>query len=246
MHKGRERAGWPVRHTAAALAASVPVAFLAYAAAAWVRYGRVHPERHPPDELLDRFLPHPEVDEYHELRVRAPADLTYAIARHIDLMRSPIVRTIFWLRAVPTMLHGEPFRPAGTRGLVEETLSLGWGVLAEKRHRELVVGAYTQPWHRYVTFHPLPPEEFAAFAEPGFVKIAWTIGATPLGPTESLVVTRTRAVATDPTSRRRFRLYWASMSAGIILIRHLHLPLVRREAEDRFGLPPRRGIGPSV
>jgi hypothetical protein len=47
------------------------------------------------------------------------------------------------------------------------------------------------------------------------------------------LVTRTRAVATDPEARRRFRLYWAPMSSGIILIRYLSLPMVERAAERR-------------
>jgi hypothetical protein len=112
------------------------------------------------------------------------------------------------------------------------------GVLAEVEGREIVVGAYTQPWHEKVTFHCLPPEEFAAFDEPGYVKIAWTLAAEPLGPQESMFVTRTRVVTTDPESRRKFRLYWAPMSAGIILIRYACLPSVKREAERRWARRP--------
>jgi hypothetical protein len=106
-------------------------------------------------------------------------------------------------------------------------------VRAEEPDREIVVGAYTRPWHERVTFHPLPPEQFAGFDQPGYVKIAWTLGVEPLGPNASRLVTRTRAVATDPQSRRRFRRYWAPMSAGIILIRYAALPRMRREAERR-------------
>jgi hypothetical protein len=106
-------------------------------------------------------------------------------------------------------------------------------VLAEEPDWEIVVGAYTQPWHEQVIFHMLPPEQFAGFNQPGYVKIVWTLGAEPLGPNASLLVTRTRAVATDPQSRRRFRRYWAPMSAGIILIRYAALPRMRREAERR-------------
>jgi Polyketide cyclase / dehydrase and lipid transport len=205
----------------------------AYTALAWARYGHVDPGRHPPDALLDRFLPNPEVDEYHQLKVRAPAAITLAAAKELDLQTSPIVKKIFWLRAIPTMLRGEPFRPQGSRGLVEDTLAQGWGVLAEEPDRAIVVGAYTQPWHERVTFHPLPPDQFARFNEPGYVKIAWTLQAEPLGPNASLLITRTRAVATDPHSRKRFRRYWAPMSAGIILIRYAGLPLMRKEAERR-------------
>jgi uncharacterized protein YndB with AHSA1/START domain len=221
-----------LRYGAAAAGAGV-LGFGAYSALAWARYGHVDPTRHPRDELLDRFLPNPEVDEYHHLKVGAPAAITLAAAKELDLQRSPIAKAIFWLRAIPVLLRGEPFRPQGSRGIVAETLGLGWGVLAEEPDREIVVGAYTQPWHEQVTFHPLPPEEFAGFNQPGYVKIAWTLGAEPLGPNTSLLVTRTRAVATDPQSRKRFRRYWAPMSAGIILIRYAGLPLMRREAERR-------------
>jgi hypothetical protein len=79
--------------------------------------------------------------------------------------------------------------------------------------------------------------QFAAFDEPGYVKIVYTLAADPLGPNRSSFVTRTRVVTTDPESRRRFRRYWAPMSTGIILIRYLSLPMVKREAERRARHP---------
>jgi hypothetical protein len=217
----------------AAVAAAGVLGFAAWSARAWARYGHVDPARRPRDELLDRFLPNPDVDEYHQIKVRAPAAVTLAAAKETDLQASPIANAIFRLRAVPALLRGGPFRPQGSRGLVEETLGLGWGVLAEEPDREIVIGAYTQPWHEQVTFHSLPPEDFARFNRPGYVKIAWTLAAEPLGPASSLLVTRTRAVATDPQARRKFRRYWAPMSAGIVPIRHAGLPRMRKEAERR-------------
>jgi hypothetical protein len=202
-----------------------------YTALTWARYGHVHPERHPRDELLDRFLPDPEVDEYHRVIVQAPAAVTFDAATSMDIQASPLVKAIFWIRAIPATLRGEPLRPGGSRGIVDETLRQGWGVLAEVPGREIVVGAYTQPWHQDVTFNALPPDAFAAFDEPGCVKIVWTLAAEPLGRDVSAFVTRTRVVATDPAARRKFRLYWAPMSAGIILIRYAGLPLVKRQAE---------------
>ena len=203
----------------------------AYVTLAWARYGRAHTGRHPVDELLDGFLPNPEVDEYHCLRVRAPAAITYATAKNIDLMATPAVKGIFWLRALPGLLRGRPFRPAGPRSILAGTLAQGWGILAEVPDREIVVGAYTQPWHEQVTFRSLPPDEFASFDEPGYTKIVWTLAAEPLGTHESMFVTRTRVATTDQISRRKFRRYWAPMSAGILLIRYVTLPTVRREAE---------------
>jgi hypothetical protein len=227
--------------SAAAAAGAGALGFGAYATLAWARYGHVDPQRHPADGLLDRFLPDPEVDEYHHITVQAPAAITLAAAKETDLQSAPVANAIFRLRSVPALLRGERFRPHASRGIVEETLSLGWGVLAEEPDREIVIGAYTQPWHEQVTFYALPPEEFAKFNEPGYVKIAWTLRAEPLGANRSLMVTRTRVVATDPNSRRKFRRYWAAMSAGIILIRYAGLPRVRHEAERRAAAAGRSG-----
>jgi hypothetical protein len=107
--------------------------FGAWSALAWARYGHVDPKRHPRDELLDRFLPNPEVDEYHQIEVRAPAAITLAAATETDLQASPIAKGIFWLRAVPALLRGESFRPEGSRGIVAETLGLGWGCWPRSR-----------------------------------------------------------------------------------------------------------------
>jgi hypothetical protein len=111
--------------------------------------------------------------------------------------------------------------------------ALGWGVLAEVPGREVVVGAVTKPWEANVTFRALPPDQFAAFSEPGYVKIVWTLRAEPITAGESLFRTETRAVATDATARATFRRYWALLSPGIIVIRWAVLGPVKSEAEQR-------------
>ena len=117
------------------------------------------------------------------------------------------------------------------RGLLAELQSLGWGVLVELPEREVVVGAVTRPWEPNVTFRALPSEQFAAFSEPGYVKIAWTLRVESIGATDSIFRTETRAVATDPTARAMFRRYWAFLSPGIILIRWALLASLKNQAE---------------
>jgi hypothetical protein len=84
------------------------MAYGTWTAVAWARYGRPRPERHPPDDLLDQFIPHPEVDEYHQLDVDASAPIAFAVAKGMDLQAAPIVKAIFWLRAVPTSKSHSP------------------------------------------------------------------------------------------------------------------------------------------
>jgi hypothetical protein len=231
-----------IRSTGRVLAAGAGVAAAAYAAYAsvtWYRYGQVpRAEADERDELLDRFMPAYEVVERHSIRVAAPAALTLAAAREQDLLRLPLVRAIFKAREMA--MGAAPDDRARPQQLLAEMQSLGWGVLAEVPGREIVVGAVTKPWEPNVTFHSLPPEEFAAFCQPGFVKIAWTLRADPIGPNSSTFRTETRALATDPTGRISFRRYWAFASPGIALIRWRSLRPLRREAERRariVGLP---------
>ena len=110
---------------------------------------------------------------------------------------------------------------------------MGWGVLAERPGREIVIGAVTKPWEADVRFIALPPERFAGFAEGGFVKIVWTLRADPIGPDRSIFRTETRAIATDHLARSNFRRYWALASPGIRLIRRLSLRPLKDDAERR-------------
>lgn len=217
---------------AATLGAVVGVGYLART---WFRYGRVI---RPADPLLDRFIPVCEVAERHDVRVAAPADITYAAALALDLRRSGVVQAIFkgreWLMGAHAATAAE--RP---RSFIDELRDIGWGVLAEEPGRSLVMGAVTQPWLADVTFRSLPPDAFAAFDDPGYVKIVWTLVVEPRGPAASLFRTDTLVVTTDAEARRRFRRYWTVFSAGIILIRHRALALVRADAERRYAVSTR-------
>ena len=205
---------------------------LGHVAATWLRYGRAAKPRESTPTLLDQYLPSYEVRDRHATRIAAPVDATYAAARDMDLMGSPVVRTIFRGRELLMRAHSSDEREP--RPLVDEVLALGWGVLGQDHGREIVFGAVTQPWVANVKFRALPPDEFAAFDTPGYAKIAWTIRAEELGPTESRFVTETRVATTDPESRRRFRRYWTMVSPGIRLIRRESLRLVRSDAERRY------------
>jgi hypothetical protein len=198
----------------------------------WYRYG--HDTSADPDErdpLLDQFMSEYEVAERHRVRVAAPAAITLSAAAHVDLQQSRIVRAIFKAREL--VLGAEPGAQTQPRGLLAQTTSLGWRVLAEKPGREIVVGAVTQPWQPNVVFRGLAPEEFRVFREPGYVKIIWTLRADPVGDTESIFRTETRVATTDPAARAKFRWYWARFSPGIILIRRLMLGPLRADAERR-------------
>ena len=207
--------------------------YAAYVAVTWVRYGRVKRPSNPEgdDSLLDHFMPNYEIVERHKVRIAAPAEIAFSAACDMDLQDSAIIRGIF--RVWELLLGSKPDDKSLPQGLLAQTKALGWGVLAEVPSREIVMGAVTQAWLADVVFRALPPDEFASFSEPGYVKIAWTLRADPIDSSESVFRTEARATTTDPTARAKFRWYWSKVSPGIWLIRRLSLGPLKKEAERR-------------
>lgn len=206
--------------------------YLAYVSAAWLRFG--HPvaaaatrEMQP----MDRYMPAYEVREVYETHVAAPPAAAFAAACAFDLRESRAVRAVFRARELVMLRRVTQQQPA--QPFLHEAMDLGWGMLsaAPPPGRELVFGAVTRPWEGDVHFRALPATEFAAFHEPGYAKIVWSISVVPEGSGESRVRTETRVITTDPASRSRFRRYWALVAPGVSLIRHEALALLKRGAE---------------
>lgn len=227
-----------LRTTGRWLAAGVGFAaasYVAYVGYIWAHYGHVRPPTRPEqqDALLDRFMPTYEVVERHQIRIDAPAEITFEAATEMDLQQSPIIRAIF--RGREWIMRSHPATPREPGSFIAQMRGIGWGVLAEVPGREIVMGAVTQPWMADVVFRPLPPEEFVAFHDPGYVKISWTLRADPVGPAESVFRTETRVVTTDPDARAKFRRYWSFVSPGVVLIRWASLAPLKANAERRAG-----------
>ena len=227
----RRRVEWGLGGGVALLGAAT-ASYAAYVGSSWLRYG--HPPKPAEDEadsLLEVFMPTCDVAERHHVDVAASADVTFGALVDMDLNESLIVRAIFKGREM--LLGAEPDVRDRPHGLVAAMKELGWVVLAEMPGHEIVMGAVTRPWDRNVVFRGVPAEHFAAFNEPDYVKIVWTLRADAISPFSSIARSETRAVATDAGARRKFRWYWARFSAGIVLIREVSMRLVKKESERR-------------
>jgi len=217
-----------------ATAAGISVlSYLAYVAYAFVSYGKARhrSNANPRKSLLDRAMPAYEVMERRQVGIRAPAETAFTSACLIDLHRSAIVRSIFKVREL--LLGGKSGEVRQPLGLVDQAKAWGWAVLGENPGNEIAFGAVTQPWMANPTFRALSADDFVTFAEPNYVKIAWNVAADPIGPDESVARTETRVLTTDAIARSKFRIYWAFLSPGIILIRLVALRLVKGAAERR-------------
>src|SRR5437588_7064710 len=213
--------------------AAIAAAYGTYAGITWHRYGRTkHPVRaEESDPLLDLYMPEYEVVDRHHIGVAAATDTTFAAACHMNMSQPAIVRAIFKTRELVLGCAGAiangkfstcsrtsnyPSETNQQKEFLAEMKAIGWGVLAEIPGREIVLGAVTQPWIAKPVFRAIPAEDFAAFQEPGHVKIVFTLRADPLSAFESIARTETRAATTDLVARIKFRRYWALVSPGVI------------------------------
>ena len=212
---------------------AVAGAYAGYAALTWARFGNA---KHT-SSLLGGAMPEYDVRLRHEVTVRAPAAVTFEAMRHMDFERSPIVAALFRTRELLLgVRHVE--RPRG-HDLLEQLENIGWRIVAEESGKELVFGAVTQPWQANPIFRGLPANEFSRFDLPGYAKIAFTLRVDPLDTTTCVARTETRVETTDPTSRARFRQYWALLSPGVELIRIILLAQLKSEAEARWQRSPK-------
>jgi len=225
-----ERASHPVAGTIATVAASAIGGYLAYAGAAWLRFGASRRDA----SSLDAMMPSYDVRFERATTVRAPAADTFDVMSNTELERSPLVAALFRARAL--LMRAKSDGANGVKkgeGLLDELGRIGWVVLDLKPGKEIVFGAVTQPWQAAPTFHGFAKEAFEQFDAPGFVKIAFTLQVEPRDEATCLVRTETRVATTDAASRARFRRYWAFLSPGIELIRVALLAQVKAEAERR-------------
>ena len=220
----------PAKLLAGGVAVGV-AAYGAYVASTWGRYGTVPKPAPDADSLLDAFVPRPEVALRHQIHVNASALETYDVACGLKMADSAVVNALFKVRE---LVFGHPTTEMPVRdGLLEQLKAIGWIVLAEVPGREMVFGTATQPWRNDAVLPPIAPADFAAFNEPGNVKIIWTLRIDPLGPSDCIARTETRVSTTDEGARSRFRLYWSFLSPGIRIIRHVMLRRIKSDAEAR-------------
>lgn len=154
--------------------------------------------------------------ERHALRVAATAADALAAARETRLEDVPLASLLFRLRGLR----------AAPRGPIWDSL-LAQGFQLQDPSTATLIG---RPWSPRGGTRRV--DDFLAFAEPGYAKIALELRARPDGG-GALLETETRVFLTDAASRRRFAAYWLVIRPFSGLTRRLWLRAAKRRAEAR-------------
>lgn len=181
---------------------------------------------------LQRLIPAPHLLEVHRINVAAPAADVWDDVRLGELSEPVAIRALFKLRTLASRKGGRtpagPFRLDSMRSSPE---SPGFQILSEEPRQEVAVGAIGKVWQIDIPFvHVADEQAYAAFSEPGFVKVAWSIRVLPCGSEKSHVEIELRVSATDEQSWRRFRRYFRVIGPFSRFIRRSLLRSIARRA----------------
>jgi hypothetical protein len=191
---------------------------------------------------LDTVIPTPHTLEVDWVDLALPPEQAWQVIRHGDLAKSLLVRALFAARTLPSRLRGEPTRAPTLRlaDMVSSQENPGFQVLVDDAPHEVVVGAIGQVWKPDIPFvHVSNAEAFVAFADPGFVKVAWSLVVTPHGERGARVTLELRVDATDEEAWRAFRGYFRLIGPFSHYIRRSLLASLAKE----FGTPESNNEG---
>lgn len=178
------------------------------------------------------MVPTPRLLESDGVTLAVPPERAWELVRHGDLGRSRLAHALFTIRTLPGRLAGRREEPLALRidDLTSSVDRPGFQILVDDAPREVVVGAIGKVWQPDIPFVHVPTAEaFAAFSEPGFVKVAWTIRVSPHGEGGAHVSFEVRVDATDEASWQKFRAYFRLIGPGSHFIRRSMLAALARD-----------------
>ena len=192
---------------------------------------------------LDRFLPEFHFHERHAIRVRAPTDAVFHAIWDVTLTEMPLVRALFWLRALPALLLGRRYRPAGNETkraapipILRAALARNFVLLHETPNQEIAVGTIGRFWQAAGGTARIPDARaFESFQDPTYARAGMDFRLTSSSDRlDTHVTTETRIQIPDSRARRRFAVYWLFVYPGSAFIRILWLRAIKRRAERAY------------
>ncbi|HEY8945417.1 MAG TPA: hypothetical protein VIM73_14200, partial [Polyangiaceae bacterium] len=181
--------------------------------------------------MLDALIAVPRLVERDAVDLAGDPDDVWPRVRHGDLGSSLLVRSLFKLRTLPDWLRGDRSElKLSLDQLASSPERPGFQLLREGPSREVVVGAIGEVWRTQIPFvHVADQGEFASFARPGYVKVAWALRVLPRGFCGSRVELELRVAPTSEAAWRQFERYFRVIGPFSRFVRRSLLGELERE-----------------
>jgi len=174
---------------------------------------------------IERFLPQYDAIETHAITIAAPPAAVWETLRHGNIGGSWIIKGLMGLR---TIFSGIDTSAARRPMSIDTITRHGFGILDEDPGRELVLGVAGRFWRPTGNLLPFDRDSFDRPVPAGVARGVWNFALA--GTAEGTrLTTETRVLCGDPSSRRKFRLYWTFVRPFSGLIRIVMLRAIRRQ-----------------
>jgi hypothetical protein len=161
--------------------------------------------------LIDDALPGFDFTRAEHLVVHADVATTWRALLATDLLdvHTPLMDAAFWARGLPARLRGvREAAPASLR-LGGDMAMEGWLSLGRRENQEVAFGAVGRFWQPDITWRDVgTAQDFAAFDEPGWGRIAANFSLRAYGRAQTLLSYEARTAVPDTPSRQKFAKYW--------------------------------------
>lgn len=184
-----------------------------------------------PRTQLDQFAPVYQFNEVHSIQVAASREQVYRAIKDVTADEIRLFRTLTWARRFGRPVPESILNPPENTPILEVAMRTGFLLLAEEPKREIVIGAAVATPPGFRPKARPTPEQFKAVQQPGFALATMNFLVEEARPGVCTVTTETRVYATDPSTQRRFAVYWRVIYPGSALIRRMWLQAVKRRAE---------------
>lgn len=192
-------------------------------------------------QLIEKFLPVFDVVVTERLVIEADRASVFEAARDLDFMtvRTPLLAASLLVRDVPARLSGKAVPSPRQLRLASGDPGLpGWVYLGDRPGREVLFGAVGKFWQPNIEWRDVPAEDFAAFGEPGWGKIACQFLVTDNGADRCCLTYECRTATTDHEAARQMARYWWLIRPFVAHIMRATLRTVAASECDRR----RRGV----
>jgi hypothetical protein len=180
--------------------------------------------------LIDSFAPNPDAVEVHRININASPEVVYRALWTADLGSSLVIKFLLALRSLPEfILHPRKPLPRDRRITLQTLIDAGFGVLAERPGKEIVLGVSGKFWRPTGNLSPFNRADFDEPVAQGLARAVWNFHVEGADD-QTTLFTETRVTCGDRRSRRKFRAYWFFVRPFSGLIRRIMLRNVQNAA----------------
>jgi len=189
------------------------------------------------DQKLDDLMPAYSFNEFHEVRINTAPDKVKEVFRVTGVKDIPIVRLLMKIRGIADDDVDMSDRASSNKAGADTftTPDFNFFVLAPNEFISVMIlkpNMISSDKEKPAPPEISSPEQFSAFNEPGYMKVAINFRFISTDNKETLLTTETRVDGTTKTDSSVFGRYWRIIYPGSAIIRRVWLDTIKKKAEN--------------